>query len=156
MDIAGIDIAKAKFDVALLVGERVRQSAFANTEAGFQQFLAWLARHRPDPPLPLQACMEATGNGGLDLADTLRGHGVRISVVNPACVKAYGASELARNKTDRLDAALIARFCRAHRPAARKPPAPCQSARERDPGSACNRDPAGGRRGATTLGGAEP
>ena len=27
-------------------------------------------------------------------------------------------SELMRNKTDRLDAALIARFCRAHRPAA--------------------------------------
>ena len=49
MDIVGIDIAKAKFDMALLVGDRVRQAAFANGEAGFQQALAWLAKHRPDP-----------------------------------------------------------------------------------------------------------
>ena len=46
--------------------------------------------------------MEATGNGGLDLADFLHGEGVRVSVVNPARVKAYGESELVRNKTDRL------------------------------------------------------
>jgi len=123
MDIVGIDISKAKFDAALLVGERVRHGAFSNTEAGFEQFLAWLARHRPDPAAPLHACMEATGNWGLDLAAFLHGRGVRVSVVNPARVKAYGASELARNKTDRLDAALTARFCRAHAPSAWVPPA---------------------------------
>jgi hypothetical protein len=67
MDTVGIDIAKAKFDAALLVGERPRQAAFANTEAGFQQFLAWLVRHRPDPSMPLHACMEATGNWGWTL-----------------------------------------------------------------------------------------
>jgi len=123
MDIVGVDISKAKFDAALLVGERVRYGTFSNTEAGFEQFLAWLARHRPDPAAPLHACMETTGNWGLDLAAFLHGHGVRVSVVNPARVKAYGASELARNKTDRLDAALIARFCRAHAPSAWVPPA---------------------------------
>jgi len=123
MDIVGIDISKAKFDAALLVGERVRHGVFSNTEAGFEQFLAWLARHRPDPAIPLHACMEATGNWGLDLAAFLHGRGVRVSVVNPARVKAYGASELARNKTDRLDAALTARFCRAHAPSAWVPPA---------------------------------
>ena len=123
MDIVGIDISKAKFDAALLVGERVRHGTFSNTEAGFEQFLAWLARHRPDPAFPLHACMEATGNWGLDLAAFLHGRGVRVSVVNPARIKAYGASELARNKTDRLDAALTARFCRAHNPSAWVPPA---------------------------------
>jgi transposase len=101
----------------------LRQTAFANTEAGFQQFLAWLAKHRPDPSQPLHACMEATGNWGLDLADTLQASGVCVSIVNPARVKAYGESELARNKTDRLDVALIARFCRAQAPAAWIPPA---------------------------------
>jgi len=123
MDIVGIDISKAKFDAALLVGERVRHGAFSNTEAGFEQFLAWLGRHRPDPAAPLHACMEATGNWGLDLAAFLHGRGVRVSVVNPARIKAYGASELARNKTDKLDAALTARFCRAHAPSAWVPPA---------------------------------
>ncbi|CAM3792605.1 Transposase [Roseomonas mucosa] len=44
-----------------------------------------------------------------------RGHGMR--------VKAYGQSELPRNKTDKLDAASIARSCRAHDPSAWVPPA---------------------------------
>jgi len=116
MDIVGIDISKAKFDAALLLGERVRHAVFSNTEAGFQQLLAWLAKHRPDPTVPMHACMEATGNWGLELADFLHAQGVRVSIVNPARIKAYGDSELARNKTDKLDAGLIARFCRAHVP----------------------------------------
>ncbi len=133
MDIVGIDINKAKFDVALLLGERIRHAAFSNTEAGFGQLLAWLAKHRPDPAAPMHACMEATGNWGLELADFLHAQGgdrqgsagkaggrptggVRVSIVNPARIKAYGDSELARNKTDKLDAGLIARFCRAHVP----------------------------------------
>ena len=45
-----------------------------------------------------------------------------VSVVNPARIKASGESELARNKTGKLDAALIARFCRAHVPPAWTPP----------------------------------
>ena len=32
MHIIGIDISKAKFDAALLVGERARHAAFSNTE----------------------------------------------------------------------------------------------------------------------------
>ena len=123
MDILGIDISKRRFDVALLLGERSRQAVFLNTEAGFQELLTWLAKHRPSPDAPLHACMEATGNWGLDVAEVLHGAGVRVSIVNPSRVKAYGQSELARNKTDKLDAALIARFCRAHQPAAWTPPA---------------------------------
>ena len=124
MDIVGIDISKARFDAALLVGERVRHAVFPNTETGFGQLLAWLAKQRPDPAASVRACMEATGNWGLDLAAFLHSHDVQVSVVNPARIKAYGDSELARNKTDRLDAALIARFCRAHAPPAWVPPAP--------------------------------
>ncbi len=67
--------------------------------------------------------MEATGNWGLDLAAFLYGRGVRVSIVNPARIKAFGESELARNKTDTLDAGLTARFCRAHLPPAWTPPA---------------------------------
>ncbi len=123
MDILGIDISKRRFDVALIHLERVRQTAFPNTEAGFKELFAWLAKHRPFPDARLHACMEATGNWGLDLAEVLHGAGVRVSIVNPARVKAHGQSELARNKTDKLDAALIARFCRAHQPAVWTPPA---------------------------------
>lgn len=116
MDIVGIDISKVEFDAAFLLGERVKHAVFSNTEAGFGQLLTWLAKYRPDPTVTLHACMEATGNWGLELADFLHAQEVRVSIVNPARIKAYGDSELARNKTDKLDAALIARFCRAHLP----------------------------------------
>jgi len=76
--------------------------------------------------------MEATGNWGLDLAAFLHSRQIQVNVVNlgrtsrfePARIKAYGDSELARNKTDKLDAALKARFCRAQAPPAGTPPAP--------------------------------
>jgi transposase len=41
--------------------------------------------------------------------------GWMVSVVNPARIKGFAQSELARNKTDRADAALLARFCAAMR-----------------------------------------
>ncbi len=116
MDIVGIDISKATFNAALLLAERVKHAVFSNTEAGFEQLLLWLTKHRLDSAAPMHACMEATGNWGLELADYLHAQEVRVSIVNPARIKAYGDSELARNKTDKLDAALIARFCRAHVP----------------------------------------
>lgn len=125
MDVLGIDISKRTFDAALLLAPgRTRQASFANTEAGFAELLGWLAAHRRGPDAPLRACMEATGNYGLDLAAFLHGAGITVSVVNPARIKAFGQSELLRNKTDRLDAALIARFCRAMAPAAWVPPTP--------------------------------
>jgi len=124
MDILGIDISKLKFDVVLIVGERSKHAVFSNTEAGFQQLRAWLDKQRPDSARPLHACMEATGNWGLDLADFLHGSGVRVSIVNPLRIKAFGQSELARNKNDKLDAGVIARFCRTQNPPLWVPPAP--------------------------------
>jgi len=124
MDILGIDISKLKFDVVLIVGERSKHAVFSNTEAGFQQLRTWLGKQRPDPARPLHACMEATGNWGLDLADFLHGSGVLVSVVNPLRIKAFGQSELARNKNDKLDVGVTARFCKTQNPPLWTPPAP--------------------------------
>ena len=124
MDVIGIDISKLKFDVMLIIGERSKHAVFSNTEAGFQQLLAWLGKQHPDPGCPLHACMEATGNWGLDLADFLHGQGVQVSIVNPLRIKAFSQSELARNKNDKLDAGVIARFCRTQNPPLWVPPAP--------------------------------
>ncbi len=66
MPIIGIDISRAKFGAALLVDQRVRRAAFSNAEAGFAQLLACLAKQGCDPDAPRHACMEATGNWGLD------------------------------------------------------------------------------------------
>jgi transposase len=52
--------------------------------------------------------------------------GYRVSVVNPARIKGYADSQLQRNKTDKLDAALIADFCRRQQPTLWTPPTPQQ------------------------------
>lgn len=115
----GIDISKAKFHVALLrTDEKYRERSFANTPAGFAQFLEWLQRQEAQDA---QLCMEATGSYGEALAQCLHEAGWRISVINPAQIKAFAASELLRTKTDKVDARLIARFCRAHAPALWQP-----------------------------------
>ena len=67
-------------------------------------------------------CLEATGPYSEQVALALVGFGWIVSVVNPARLKGFAQSELARNKTDRADAALLARFCAAMRPSVWTPP----------------------------------
>jgi transposase len=112
----GIDISKSKFDVALLrEGGRFKHRVFPNTEAGFSQLSAWLAKQKVEC---VHACLEATGTYGEALATYLHERGHLVSVINPAQIKSYAESHLARAKTDKADATLIARFC-----AERHPPA---------------------------------
>lgn len=115
----GIDIAKASFQVALLRDGKLRHHSFANTPQGFAQLQAWLTK------LGLKrvhACMEATASYGEHLALFLYQAGHTLSVVNPARIKGFAQSELQRNKTDKLDASVIARFCATQKPEAWTPP----------------------------------
>ena len=45
-------------------------------------------------------------------------------MVNPLRIKAYAKARLTRNKTDPVDADLIADFCQSEQPAAWTPPTP--------------------------------
>jgi transposase len=72
----------------------------------------------------VHVCLEATGSYGEAVAAYLHHQGYTVSVVNPARIKGYAASQMLRNKTDKLDAALIVDFCRTQHPAAWTPPAP--------------------------------
>ena len=119
--IVGIDIAKKKFDVAVLLGERVKSGTFHNTADGFAVFGRWLTKLGVGN---VHACMEATGTYGEELALYLHRTGHVVSVVNPAKIKGFAQSELSRTKTDKTDAALIARFCRAMSPEPWQPPEP--------------------------------
>jgi len=117
----GIDIAKLKFDVVLLTGDTKRHKVFDNDENGFAALLAWLG----DSACGLHACMEATGGFGDDLALFLYDHQIVVSIVNPLRTKAFGQSELTRTKTDKVDAGVIARFCRSQSPDPWQPSSPC-------------------------------
>jgi transposase len=116
----GIDIAKLKFNACLITSKgKLRHKAFPNTATGFEQLTQWLAKQGTGS---VHACLEATGTYGDSLALFLHETGQRVSIVNPAAIKAFAASRLSRTKTDRVDAELIARFCLAQEPAAWTPP----------------------------------
>jgi transposase len=66
--------------------------------------------------------MEATGVYYEAVATALHDAGLTVSVVNPGCIKGFGQSENLRNKTDKADASLIARYCAAMAPPAWTPP----------------------------------
>lgn len=111
--VLGIDLAKKKFDVALLNNDKCKSKVFENNPAGFSSLLTWLAKNDVQS---VHACMEATGTYGEALAKFLHDAGHSVSVTNPARIKAFGQSELLRTKNDKTDAKLIARFCEKMEP----------------------------------------
>lgn len=117
----GIDIAKKKFDVALLRNGKFKHKSFENMPSGFDSLLAWLKQHEV---VMFHACLEATGSYGDALARFLFQAGHLVSVVNPSRIKAFGVVELLRTKTDKTDAKLIARFCERMNPPAWQPDPP--------------------------------
>lgn len=117
--ILGLDIAKDKIDCALLRLGKVKSKVIQNSPQGFAALSAWLERY--DVHL-VHACCEATGVYWEALALFLFEAGHQVSVINPAQIHAYGQSRLQRNKTDRIDATLIATFCATSRPALWQPP----------------------------------
>ena len=117
----GIDISKETFHASLLSDRGEAKKVFPNTSRGFEQLVAWLKNRQASD---VSVCMEATGAYWEALALHLHGLGERVSVVNPARIKAFAQSELLRTKSDAVDAALIARFCRSQRPEPWIPPPP--------------------------------
>jgi transposase len=119
MDVLGIDLAKLTFDATLLTtaGAQHHQS-FPNTAEGFAQLQTWLTQH---DVVHLHACMEATNIYWEALATWLHAQGFTVSVVNPARIKGFAQATMQRNKTDKLDSAIIATFCKTHRPNAWHP-----------------------------------
>jgi len=120
--VLGLDVAKATVqgELRLADGRKVGLH-FANNAAGFAQLARCLAQHHAT-----KVCvgLEATGPYSQPLAHCLHGQGHRVSLLNPRRVKDYARSAGARNKTDALDAGLIADFMLAHQPSAWTPPTP--------------------------------
>ena len=117
----GIHVGKTDYHCALIIGNEVRAQHFPNSPTGFSQLRRWLRNRNIER---VHACLESTGGWSEELATDLHEHGHVVSIVNPLTVKAFGQSELSRTKTDKADAALIARFCVAMRPEPWAPPSP--------------------------------
>ncbi|MDP3795222.1 MAG: IS110 family transposase [bacterium] len=122
----GIDVAKAKLDCALRLPDgKYRNKVVENNAKGFETLRAWLAKHSA---AAAHVCMEATGVYWEAAAEYLAAQGMIVSVVNPAQIKAFGASRMMRTKTDKVDAQLIAAFCFERHPEPWQAPSPSEQA----------------------------
>lgn len=126
----GIDIASKIHVVAgvddddrlVLKSTRVEESG-----DGHDKLIALLGS-----PQDTLVVMEATGHYWQNVFARLVAEGFSVAVVNPLAVRRFAESTLSRAKTDAIDAPLIARFGRAHRPApATVPDADLEELRER-------------------------
>jgi len=107
MIFVGIDVSKLTFDAAYLHNDRYINKQFENNAKGFNCFLTWVKKTDKE----VYTCLEATGIYSFDLAHYLVKEKINVMVVNPIITHAFFKVELKRNKTDKADAQLIARYC---------------------------------------------
>lgn len=106
----GIDVSKATLDVAMLAhAQSPIRAQVANTDAGMAAFVTQLRA----TTVTLVA-LEATGSYHARLVMALLDAGLPVTLINPAQIKAFRTTLKGRNKTDRADAVLIARFAQLH------------------------------------------
>jgi len=121
VDVLGIDISKADFHACLIQGKHLARNSFPNAPVGYRRLRTWLRNRGCDN---VHVCMEATGAYWKGLATALYEAGTAVSVVNPSRTVHYARSQLRRTKTDRVDAEMIAQFCKTQRPDRWNPLAP--------------------------------
>lgn len=114
----GIDVAKLSFVAAIKLNGKYKSKKFNNNKDGFKHFIEWLQEFSAEQ---YHCCMESTGKYGNALALFLHDNNSVVSIVNPAKIKYFMKSQLARNKTDPFDAKHICHYCELFNPALWKP-----------------------------------
>jgi transposase len=104
----GIDVSKKKLDVCVATGDKIKTKVFKNTAAGHAELHRWLLQR--ELPINAPIVLEATGPYSEAVAIALSDAGWAVSVVNPARVTGFAQSQMSRNKTDKADAKLLAKF----------------------------------------------
>ena len=117
----GIDVSKDTLDVNCARGQRKQARTFENNPDGWKRLLSWL---KAMGSKQAHVCMEATGHHSLGVALALHDAGHVVSVVNPAQIRDFARTKLGRNKTDKVDAALIRDYAALFNPAPWTPPSP--------------------------------
>lgn len=117
----GIDIAKLSFEAHIQYDKQSFIRSFKNDPEDYPKLITWI-KERSEGRIHI--CMEASNRYWEKLAKFLHEEGILISVVNPTRIHNYAKCKLSRNKTDSLDAAVIADYCATQNPAIWNPTAP--------------------------------
>lgn len=117
--ICGVDVSKAKLDACIEPGGTFAQ--FNNNAAGIAQLAAFCGQHKVE-----LVVMEASGGYERRPFLDLWGAGLRCALTNPLNVRRYAEAMGFLEKTDRIDAKVIARFAIAKNLAPTPLPSPAQ------------------------------
>lgn len=117
----GIDVAKAKLDCMLLNSstEKRKSKSVPNSPVGVTALLDWLDKQQATD---VHVIMEPTGVYHEQAALALTDAGLKLSLVNPAKVRKYAEGIGIKNKTDKLDSAVLARYGAKELPELWQPP----------------------------------
>jgi len=137
----GVDVGKDAFTAAVASTEdavadwaRLPVKTFAFSAQGLQRLVGWVHATLGADGEVNGVCIESTGRLGWRWMGQLDGALGPVSMVNPARTKSFGDSMGLRDKTDRIDACVLALYGVAMCPPATKVPSPTlQELRE------CNR-----------------
>lgn len=129
MRFAGIDIASEPHVVAVVDAPwtvLVKPTPFTEDADGYARLLAQLGSSTD-----LLVVMEATGHYWKNLFATLATQGIAVALINPLRTHRFAEEDLARTKTDAIDARGLAQFGAQKRPpATRLPDAATEELRE--------------------------
>jgi len=122
-------MSKDVFYVGVDVGSRevcgsvagLKARCFAHSGKGIVSLRAWADKTAAGREQHF--CLEGTGVYGVSVATLLlREPDTRVSIVNPAQIKAFAKAQLRRCKTDQVDAEVIRQFAEATQPPLWQPP----------------------------------
>ena len=105
----GIDISKDWLDVGRFPGG-VGETRFANTAAGHAALIAWLEERAPGTQSSVRVVFEATGAYHRALEEALGRAARPFCKVNPRQARRFAQATGRLAKTDRIDAAMLARM----------------------------------------------
>jgi transposase len=122
----GIDVSKATLDCALQEASQQEPSAnwkLGNNAAGYQDIIESLRARQIDLGR-VHVIFESTASYGEALHEAMHKAGLSVSCVNPRMVRHFKLSLNKQTKTDRIDAATLARYGAERKPAAHQPVSP--------------------------------
>ena len=109
---AGVDVSKAWLDAHLLPHNKSLR--VPNTPAGIKQLKRWLMKLEPE-----LIVVEATSKWHRPLCRSLHASGLAIAITDPFRVRHFALANGILDKTDKLDARVLALFAQVMSPAAR-------------------------------------